>query len=373
MTKYLVLLATILALLIPGCRKEKDPIGDQLIPGDQGTEQWKFTFQPLHEVSDCTELQANSFFANTTAALVPTCNLTMQPDQTITRKLIFQGAQSSGVTLNCGGGTIGDHNDDIVNIIEIRATHRGGIWVPPHDITIQNCYISGGVRLYGKGMTAGAKVYRESSYTLQHVSDTRNSSPYYITLDNVTIEGEDHVIVYFGPGTHHSTLKNSTLYGTIHALLYLGAESFGNTIENNTFNGDFITREAIAVDASASNRIISNTILNVANGGIFLYRNCGEKGTVRHTTPSNNEITDNEILHQNPIWPLATQVGIYLGSRDGGKGYCHEDDGYPYGSSISDQDHARFNMVTGNTLWNCTVETGNRTNHSNAVQNNTYH
>lgn len=372
MNKLLIILIAILALSLPSCRKNKDPKGDQIQPGDQGTELWTPTFQPPPEPLECTELQINSILANTTAALIIDCNATLEPNQTITRKLIFQGARSSGVTFNCNDSTIGQPNDNILDIIEIRSNQTtNGTWTPVHDVTFRNCTVNGGIRVWGKGKNGSAETFLESSHSLQHVTNTRNSAPYHVVLENLAIAANDRIPVYFAPGVHHSALIESNLSGKS-PLLYLDAESFGNNIEGNIFSGA-VTREAIAIDGSASNVIRDNSLVDLTNGGIYLYRNCGEDGVIRHTTPSNNEISGNDIMHGNGIWPFNTNAGIYLGARDGSSGYCNDDAGYDYGSSISDQDHARFNLVSENELWGCTIETGNRTNHSNVVENNTIH
>ncbi|MGV3578830.1 MAG: right-handed parallel beta-helix repeat-containing protein, partial [Brevundimonas sp.] len=81
-------------------------------------------------------------------------------------------------------------------------------------------------------------------------------------------------------------------------------------------------------------------------GGVFLYRNCGEDGVIRHQTPSNNTITGNRFDGAALIAPRP----VVVGSREGRRRYCGDDAGYPYGSSVDDGDHATGNVVTGNTI-----------------------
>ncbi len=123
---------------------------------------------------------------------------------------------------------------------------------------------------------------------------------------------------------------------TVTGAIYLDAESAGNTIRNNRF-ATKCYREVICVDGSAKNRIEGNHFERIDHGGIYLYRNCGEGGTVRHQTPRENVIRDNDFA-------LGTlgfgNHAIWLGSRNGRRSYCHLDDGYPFGSSLDNRDFA---------------------------------
>ena len=121
----------------------------------------------------------------------------------------------------------------------------------------------------------------------------------------------------------------------------MDAESAWNTITNNTF--DISTgREQIAIDGSAHNKIIANTFRQPKKGGIYLYRNCGEGGTVRHQAPSNNIIIDN-IFSRTDLSQGARL--IWENSRRGNRRYCHEDDGYMFGSSLDNDDNGVNNTI----------------------------
>jgi parallel beta-helix repeat protein len=137
-------------------------------------------------------------------------------------------------------------------------------------------------------------------------------------------------------------MYDSTIKGRSDSVaLYLDAESGFNIIRNNTFDITGASREIIAVDGSANNQLLTNTIKQASNGGIYLYRNCGEGGTVRHQAPQSNLIAGNTI---NNIGGY----GIWLGSRNGGRLYCKDDAGFPFGSSKNDGDFADNNTVRDN-------------------------
>lgn len=148
--------------------------------------------------------------------------------------------------------------------------------------------------------------------------------------------------------------------------IYLDAESADNTIKNNdihvaTDDDDWgklpgVTDRGwplIAIDGSTGNKILDNRFSSLNNGGIYLYRNCGEKGTIRHTTPSRNVIVNNVFYYKKY---KGTKPAVFLSSRDYGTkervfGHCDADDGRPYGSSASDKDYAQHNVVMQNQFF----------------------
>jgi hypothetical protein len=125
-------------------------------------------------------------------------------------------------------------------------------------------------------------------------------------------------------------------------------------------------RESISIDGSDHNRIISNWFWALNRGGIYVFRNCGEKGGIRHTTPSHNHIINNVFPYEKYDGP---NPAVFLGSRDGDppgfevdlpdppgvvidpwSNYCDDDAGFPYGSSADDRDFATHNVVMQNLI-----------------------
>src|SRR5690606_13104846 len=127
-----------------------------------------------------------------------------------------------------------------------------------------------------------------SSIREGHTAREQKAAPTRILISNVEFEANGGIPLYLGPGTTHVTIENSKFTGICGSVaIYLDAESAHNIIRNNTFNIQTM-REIIAVDGSANNRIEGNRFNLVSHGGIYLYRNCGEGGTVRHQTPHGN-------------------------------------------------------------------------------------
>ena len=214
------------------------------------------------------------------------------------------------------------------------------------DITIKRCKINGSIRTIGLGHNGEAPSVKASSVKAGHTERAQAAAPKGTVLYAVTITGHGRIPLYLGPGTTRLTMYDSTIKGRSDSVaLYLDAESGFNIIRNNTFDINSASREIIAVDGSANNQLLTNAIKQAPNGGIYLYRNCGEGGTVRHQAPQHNLIAGNTINNTGGY-------GIWLGSRDGGRLYCSDDAGFPFGSSQDDGDFADNNTVRDNTFTN---------------------
>jgi len=149
------------------------------------------------------------------------------------------------------------------------------------------------------------------------------------------------------------------------AGIYFDAESYGNVIENNVIGAISGNREQLALDGSGGNLIIDNRFMRPAHGGIFLYRNCGEKGTIRIAAPQHNHIINNYFDFDE----RDSDKAIFLASRNGLRGYCDEDSDpeHAYGSSKDDRDFARYNVVMQNQVlerdWATVILTNNDQSH----------
>ena len=235
-------------------------------------------------------------------------------------------------TIDCEGGA---YNKGKVTELQILAD----------DITIKRCKINGSIRTIGLGHNGEAPGVKASSIKAGHTERAQAAAPKNTVLYGLTITGHGRIPLYLGPGTTRLTMYDSTIKGRSDSVaLYLDAESGFNIIRNNTFALAANSREAIALDGSANNQILSNTI-TAPNGGIYLYRNCGEGGTVRHQAPQRNLIAGNTINNTGGY-------GIWAGSRNGGRLYCKDDAGFPFGSSKDDGDFADNNTIRDNTFTN---------------------
>lgn len=247
----------------------------------------------------------------------------------------------SGTVIDCNGSAF--NSGKVTEVIVISGPRN-----QLKDVVIRNCKLNGSIRILGMGRNGEAPVVKASSITSGHTQRAQAAAPTNVLLSNLDIQAAGRTPVYIAPGVTNATLENSRLTGySVSTAVYLDAESARNTIKGNTFSVTASSphREVIAVDGSADNLIEGNRFPSVRYGGIYLYRNCGEGGTVRHQAPTRNVIKGNKFGLRQLAWD---QYGIWLGSRNANRSYCDNDKGHGFGSSVDDRDNANHNIVRGN-------------------------
>lgn len=281
-----------------------------------------------------------------------TCSVRLQPGDRIERRILLEGAAASGVVIDCNGATLGRAEpapkfyEFAVEIRSRRPDPSVERWERPVGVTLRDCTILGNVRVWGMGLNGQGEAVRESSHRLGHTERAQAAAPAGVRILESRLTALGSIPLYLGPGVTGMTLSGSTLSGKSGSVaLYLDAESADNVITGNVFTVE-TGREAVALDGSARNTIRQNRFALGSRGGIHLYRNCGEGGTVRHQTPSDNVITDNDFRYTGFLRSATVKVG----SRGGWGWNCGEDAGYPFGSSLDDDDHAAGNVVERNRV-----------------------
>jgi parallel beta-helix repeat protein len=221
---------------------------------------------------------------------------------------------------------------------------------------IRNGTVQGEIRM--RAANAKALVERWNR-TPEWTERIRAAAPHRIRLENLTIDSnaKGHQ-VYAGPGTTRLTMLGCTLIGkSAGPALYLSMEGGEHAIKRCLFNTETgMRREVIAIDGSRDSLIQGCTFKRCTYGGIYIYRNSGEDGTIRHQRPTGNVITRNRFDLSGMWWfgPLRDALlpevphGVILGSRQGGADYDNADKGHPWGSSADNRDFARGNTVEGN-------------------------
>jgi hypothetical protein len=333
------------------------------------------TLMTASKAAACSAGVRSALTAPATAAsstIKLTCSITLQPDDVITKRIIYAGSKASGTTLDCGGATITEDTLEALGInkpmIQIQSVKKAdGGWDVPTDMTITNCSITGSIRLQGLGTNGQAKQVQLSSLNADHTQKAQAAAPTRIMFSRLKLTGDGPIPLYLGPGLTQVTLTRSQLTGTGVTAMYLDAESASNTITNNTFSVQTKSREQIAIDGSARNVISGNTFTNPVNGGIFVYRNCGEGGTIRHQKPQYNTISGNTFQYQTAF---LAKPAVWLNSRRGAQRYCFRDPAHPFGSSLSSQDFAQFNTVTGNRLIGGGAALIRNSDQTNTIENN---
>ncbi len=291
------------------------------------------------------------------------CNLNLSSTDVVTKTIAVRGIEGRGVNINCNNALIDGYagGADRFAVI-IRSTPFEDTWRPVYNVTVQNCRIRGDIRVRGMPY----EDVKQSSFSLGHTERTQAAAPYNITLQNNQITSTGKIHLYVESGVTRVSVLNNTFRGTANsATIYLDAESGNHTIRGNTFAANSTAREILAIDGSASNKIITNVFYNT-KGGVFLYRNCGERGVVRHQTPSFNQIINNVFYNRSSPTSILGGGGnsnpgrdanyaIHVASRNGRPNYCNEDNGYNFGSSINNRDLAKENAVAQNQIFNATT------------------
>ena len=280
------------------------------------------------------EFVARNLFSRSLAArLMPT---------PVFEHIDLDGSAASGTVLDAQGGCF---NDGRPTEIRVRSLRKGAAWDRPTDIVIRNGRLRGAIRIMGMGRNGQGPAVRASSRHADHTTAAQAAAPVRIVISNVWIEAAGPIPIYLAPGVTQTLVENCVITGRSRSVaLYLDAESARNTIRANVFAAR-TGREVIAVDGAAENVIASNRFERLPLGGVYLYRNSGEGGTVRHQTPHGNVIEGNRFDTSGLGWRAC---GIWIGSRDGRSAYREADAGYPFGSSRDNRDFADTNTVTGN-------------------------
>jgi hypothetical protein len=277
-----------------------------------------------------------------------TCFATLPAGAVVSRSVLLEGAEASGAGVDCRGGAIGRPGqagglDQPTVAVWSRAGTTG--WSVPRDVRLVDCTVHGNLRVWGLGR-GDMDALRVSSRLADHTVRARAAGPSGLRLEAVTLVATETIPLYVGPGVTGVRMVGGGFRGrSVSTAVYLDAESAGAVIQGVDFDID-TGREQIAVDGSAGNRIVDNDFDLDGRGGVFLYRNCGEDGVIRHQTPSANVIAGNRF--DDAAWVRPRPVVV--GSREGRRRYCGDDAGWPFGSSVDDGDRATGNVVAGNEV-----------------------
>lgn len=301
--------------------------------------------EALPAARPCAPAELAQLTAEASAPYRLTCRAVLGRGQAVVRPVLIEGAEASGAGLDCAGGAVGRPGAAVSTRAPTVAVWSRRLaadrWSRPVQVRIANCLIHGAVRVWGMGADGSYDDLRASSRTAGHTAAAQAAAPRQVSLDRVVIRGTGSIPLYVGPGVTRLSLTRSTLEGrSVAAALYLDAETADNRIEGNLFRTR-TQREMIAVDGSARNRIVGNRFELGGRPGVFLYRNCGERGVIRHQTSSYNVITDNVFTGAARLRPRL----VVENARQGRRPYCDADAGYPWGSSADDRDHAEGNVI----------------------------
>lgn len=232
-------------------------------------------------------------------------NITLNPQCTYHQTLTIN---NSNISIDCNGATL-DGQQTLKYGLLINSQGK-----PLKNISVKNCRIRN-FKAQGILITSGIPDYKKPT---DHQTNYENT-PSNITIENTKIEDSGGVGVFFNSYVTNATLKNSEILRSKGAGIYLEQSSQNNKILNNTIkdNGEWNgpktgQREGLAIDSSAKNLIEGNKFISNVAGGIFLYKNCGEKfskgkSVIRWQHSNDNIIKNNRFIDE--------KIGIWVASR----------------------------------------------------------
>ena len=280
------------------------------------------------------------------------CHLTLgNANVVVTKEIRIDGARGSGVTIDCNGATLAP--TIYGRSILVRSVRdKDGNWSRPAHVSIRECRVKKQVLV---GVNMNKTQTTASSRQADHTERMQAIAPTRIRFEKMFFDVDEKPSFYVGVGATRITLKKSEIHGHTRApAIYLDAESGWNTIVGNKIhktsqaNTPGAKREQLAIDGSAHNLIMANHFSGLNHGGIHIYRNSGESGTIRHQKPQHNHIVNNYFYYNKYD---GDEQAIFIASRMGSReDHNDADAGYPYGSSVSNMDHAKYNVVAENQV-----------------------
>ena len=227
---------------------------------------------------------------------------------------------ASNTTFDCQGATI-RNPDYSTKGIQISAPVGHGL----HDVTVKNCHIEGfmnGIRITRPGfqsLPAGGEFaddLHDITVVDSSVADTQGSGLYVdgyvtgVTISHDNIQNTGGSGIYLEAGSKGTTVEHTILAHDGYLANGPGGQltSFGGI--NVWFWGT--GREGLSIDGSFDNTIKDNVFWNNSNGGIQVYKNCGEypdkPGYFERRYPATgNLITGNTFVDE--------LTGVWVGSR----------------------------------------------------------
>lgn len=272
----------------------------------------------------------------------------------------------SHVSVDCRGALLDGKADDPAAGDDKFGVLIEAVKAPIEDVEVRNCRLRGFARDGVRVRLRELPLDRDEAY---------RRAPRDVRLTGLTIEGSGNAGVYIDAYVTGTTLSDSTIRGSRSVAVYLNQSSQRNQLVNNRFvrngydAGGQPRREAVAVDSSADNEIRDNLFWQNGRGGVFLYKNCGEKASsgrsaLRWQSSDRNRIVGNTFAQEG--------VGVWIASRqsmDLSRWDCGDTPMDGRGTYF--EDHANQNLVQSNRF--CATRTAVRIEgDDNRVLDNAY-
>lgn len=270
---------------------------------------------------------------------------------------------ASNVTLDCQGAKIIADPDVPAN------QRQRGVWIhAPQpvalaNVTVRNCHVEGFLNNYhvehedfrqytveNEYENAFANIVIEdgTSSSSRGVGIFVNGYVTGVTLRRMHVEGAGSTGIYLEHGSKNNVVEHSTIVNNGFRENGPGGSSFTVAGVDFWFWGP--GREGLAIDGSRFNVVRNNVFSGNADGGIFLYKNCGEFVNSRPERWWHRRYgADGNEIHGNTF--IGGSNGVWIGSRMGENTLpmeCSDPAYYVNGLERVVRDFARDNVVRDN-------------------------
>jgi parallel beta-helix repeat protein len=281
--------------------------------------------------------QAATKMCSSASALEVKGTVRLQPDCIYTMTVSITQSRSE---LDCQG-----------SVIDSSALKGYGILVnsngqPLSEVTIRNCVIR---NTNGIGIVIAWRQPDRTKVEAMSRDELYRHSPTRVQVSNTLVENAKGAGIFVDDYASEVTLSHVTIRRSQSMAVYLEHSTRNITIEDSLFeeNSTGAHREAIAIDSSANNILRGNTFRRNKAGGVFLYKNCGERA---HTDPNqvvrwqgaDHNVIDGNLFEDEPVgvW-IAARQSLDLRALD-----CMDE---YYGGRYA-RDRAQHNIVSNNTF-----------------------
>lgn len=260
------------------------------------------------------------------------------------KRVVFNESNSR---LNCNGATL-DMQFQLSEAIVIDS--KGNTL---ENIVIENCIIKNTRR---KSIFIG---WSGSDRAKEEIKPNRDeiykSTPRKVSIINTKIETSRSSAIYIDDYVSNVLIDTVDISNTDAMAIYLEHSSTKTTIRNSSITnaGKSEKREAISIDSSSENVIENNQIKDSPNGGIFMYRNCGERYYQDKTQVIRKMSASKNIIRSNVI--DGSRYGVWIASRQSRN---QENVGCGIGYFAENKyavDDAKYNTVEGNKFNNAEI------------------
>lgn len=223
---------------------------------------------------------------------------------------------SSNISLDCDGAVLdGEKNESIPYGVLVDSQGKA-----LENITIKNCTFR---NYFKNGILVGWKFSDTGKLKLanQNRDEMYARTPKNVKIANTVVENAQRVGIFIDDYVSGTELSGVSVLNGREVAIYLEHDSRNTTLKNSTLegNGQWGSRESLAIDASSNNEIIGNTFKDNSTGGVFLYKNCWEWGDQNDSkffnpnSPPRTQGANGNVIRNNKF--INTGLAVYIASR----------------------------------------------------------